>query len=872
MSALRLEPAETPPAAPPGAADAAATEEYAFPAAVGQQKFWLLDQIHPGDPAYNLTIRFRVTGPLRTDVAQQAVDEIVRRHEALRTRFVRDGETLLQVVAPPSPVPLPVDDVERDPDPAQAADRAMAAEARRGFNLETGPVFRARLVRRGADEHMLLITIHQIVSDGWSTGIVLREFAALYEAYDAGRPSPLPEPTLQFADFVLWQSEWLQTPAAAAQLAFWQDHLKGVQPVRIPYDESAASSGSAKGSIESILLPRALTDRLTAAGHQHGATLFMSCLSGLSLLLHSRTGQTDLTVSTPTVGRSKTELEPVVGRFANTVVFRTDLSGDPTFVELLDLSRRTVTDVMANQDIPFTQVLESLPTQGQKDRHALFQMHFIFQKAFLTPATAGPIAITPVRSLSPGAMHELNFFMVERDEGWRASCEYNTARYTPETVRGLLDELQRILEAVAADPSRRVSSFRPADTDPPRPAPYPQPVYQNGRSHARVATPPVSEPATPPVNRLEAYLPTPAVATDPGDARVAPRDEYEVRLAEIWRELLRVDRLCVTANFFDLGGYSLLGARLLVRVQQAFGSRLPPTAVYDSPTVERMAELLRGGPLTPRATTGPSPGTGPAEVAPPGRPVPCFFRQPDRPLYGVYHPAAGPVRREGVVLCAPPGHEYMSSHWCFRLLAAELARAGFPVLRYDPSGVGDSGGEFEQARAAEWIGDVGAAARELADRAGVSDVSLVGLRLGAALAYQATAETRVKHLVLWDPVVNGRQYLAGLRRLHARECPGGRGDPAVEELLGYFYPGPLVEELEQFDLTAGRPAAERVSVLLSQGTDAARLLAHLDGERLRPAVRVAREPGPWEAPVDYTRPVLLHDGRRQVVELLSGGA
>jgi pimeloyl-ACP methyl ester carboxylesterase len=236
----------------------------------------------------------------------------------------------------------------------------------------------------------------------------------------------------------------------------------------------------------------------------------------------------------------------------------------------------------------------------------------------------------------------------------------------------------------------------------------------------------------------------------------------------------------------------------------------------------------------------------------------------------VYDPPADHDRGEGVVLCAPLGHEYIATHMCLRLLAADLARAGFHVLRFDYSCLGNSWGEFEEASASRWVRDVGTAIRELSDRSATSTISLVGLRLGGALAYQAASDARVKHLVLWDPVADGREYIGQLRRMQARirpEPPGPSGQ-AIEELLGYFYPAHLVAELERLDLAAFEPRCERLSLLLSEETPAAtRLQQHLKRHGPQPVVQSVTTRGEWDDD-DYTRHLLLHQARRAVVDLL----
>jgi acetyltransferase-like isoleucine patch superfamily enzyme len=562
-------------------ASSVAGEVYAFPATVGQQVVWSLNVLNPGNPAYNIALRFRLAGPLRPTVLEQALTEIVRRHESLRTTFVSEGNDLLQVVSSPTVIALPIDEPRGDADPRQLGERLMAEEAARGFDLASGPLFRARLLRLGDEEHILLLTMHQVVADGWSTGIINREFVSLYAAFEAGRPSPLPEPPLQFGDFAVWQSEWLSTPAATAQLEYWKRQLDGLQPIQVPYDNISADGRVPTGEIESVLLPRALTERLTKLSQTRGATFFMICLACFKLLLRNRTGQDDIALGALIAGRSKTELEPVVGRFVNTLVLRTQLTGDPTFDEFLGSISTTVLDAMANQDVPFGRVVEALPAQRRMGRGSPFRLNFIFQRAFLNPAQAGAVTITPIRSLSPGAMLDLNFFMVEREEGWRASCEYSTAQYLPETIRHFLAHFQELLEGVATDSKRRISTFQLTS----RVTPIDALLHRPSDSSERQASTAINTSTPPPVS-------APAVPVAACSV-LSHRDEVEARITEVWEELLGVKGISVTADFFDLGGFSLLAARLLVKIQAIFGVRLSASAVFEQPTIRGMAEVIK---------------------------------------------------------------------------------------------------------------------------------------------------------------------------------------------------------------------------------------------------------------------------------------
>lgn len=540
---------------------------YAFPLTAGQQAFWYLERLRPGNPAHNIALRFRLTGPLRPAILARALTEVVRRHEALRTTFaVIDGE-VLQIVAPPAPVLLPVDELPGASDPERGEELAEE-EARRPFDVESGPLFRARLVRLAATEHLLLLTVHHIVADGWSTGIVTNELATLYAAFDAGRPSPLAEPALQFGDFAVWQAEWLRSPAVAAQKAYWQHQLADLDPVFVPHDKSPPAGAAFRGRIDSLLLPRALTERLAELSARRGATLFMTCLAALKLLLRLRTAREDVSVGTLVAGRSRTELEPVVGLFVNTLVLRTDLAGDPTFLELLDRVRATVLGAMEHQDLPFGGVVEAVRLRRRNNRNHWFGVNFLFQRAFLAPSRAGAITITPIPSVSPGAMLDLNWIMVQRDEGWRVSCEYSPDEYEPEAVRSLLDQFREILELVAADPRRRLGAFGPQLPAPPRTARDPEPAHDRTRLTSASHT---AAPATP----------------------AAPDETVESQLAEIWCELFRLERVSPTADFYDLGGHSLLAARVLTKIQSRWGVRLSFASAFDQPTVANMALAVR---------------------------------------------------------------------------------------------------------------------------------------------------------------------------------------------------------------------------------------------------------------------------------------
>ncbi len=303
-----------------------------------QQRLWLLDQIEPGNPAYNMHIALRLTGRLREEVLEQSINEILRRHEALRTTFRTVGGHPIQVISPVQPLRLPVVNLTRLPvsDRQAEAVRLASEEIVRPFHLLHGPLFRVTLLRLDVEEHMLLLTMHHIVSDGWSTRVLNRELETLYAAFSAGRPSPLPELQIQYRDFAVWQRKWLQGKALETQLAYWKRQFEKIPPVLdLPTDRPRPAHQSFRGSSYQMEISAQLTEGLKALSQRERATLYMTLLAAFQTLLHRYTGQDDLAVGTPIANRTLVETEDLIGFFANTLVMHANLSGNPTFCEVL---------------------------------------------------------------------------------------------------------------------------------------------------------------------------------------------------------------------------------------------------------------------------------------------------------------------------------------------------------------------------------------------------------------------------------------------------------------------------------------------------------------------------------------------------------
>jgi hypothetical protein len=382
------------------------------PVSFAQQRLWFLDQLEPDSALYNVPAAVRLSGALAVGALERSLSELVRRHEALRTRFVaRDGEPL-QVVGEAEGVELPVTDLSGIADEqereAEAA-RRCTEEARRPFDLARGPLLRASLLRLAAAEHILLLTTHHIVSDGWSAGVMVGEVGRLYEAFSEGRESPLAELKVQYTDYAVWQREWLSGEFLEGQLEYWRQELAGLAPVlELPMDRPRPAVQSYAGASASYELGEELSGRLRELARAEGVTLFMLLLAGFEALLWRYTGQERFAVGTPVANRTRAELEGLIGFFVNTLALRADLSGDPTFGELLGRVREVCLSAYEHQEVPFERVVEELQPARSLSTTPLFQVMFAVQEWPVRAAQIKGLRVEAVESERPGS---------ERDRG-----------------------------------------------------------------------------------------------------------------------------------------------------------------------------------------------------------------------------------------------------------------------------------------------------------------------------------------------------------------------------------------------------------------------------------------------------------------------
>ena len=431
------------------------------PLSFGQQRFWFIDQWEPGNAAYNSTLAFRVDGPLDAAALDRSLTEVARRHEALRTTYAVRDEAVVQVIATPAAVTARRATVTResaevsDPD----AVRLMTELASEPFDLRRGPLWRTALLRLGPQRHLLVVTIHHSVFDGWSTAVLARELFTLYEAFAAGQPSPLPELPLQYADFALWQRQQLHGDRLHRQLEYWRHHLAHLTTLDLPADYVRPPKQTFAGAVHELSLPPALVEAVRTLSRDEGATLFMTLLAAFQTLLHRYTGQTDLVVGTPIAGRTHAELEPLIGFFVNMLVLRTNAAGDPSFRTLLRQVRQVAIDAFAHQDVPFEKLVDALHPPRDASRNPLFQVVFALQNARRWSATLRDLVVTTVDPPKQSTRFDLEVHVHERDGGLRASFVYNTALFTADTIGRLATHFHTLLEAIVRNPDQTLSQL-----------------------------------------------------------------------------------------------------------------------------------------------------------------------------------------------------------------------------------------------------------------------------------------------------------------------------------------------------------------------------------------------------------------------------
>ncbi|WP_373636872.1 condensation domain-containing protein [Yoonia sp. BS5-3] len=632
------------------------TDALCFPCSATQERCWFLNQLNPGNPALNVAIRWAVTGRFSAKSFEAAFAAAIARHEILRTRFIDHGGKPMQQVMESADFHLSEIDIRATPEDQQD-DRveAIATEsAGLPFDLTQPAPIRATLIRLGNDRAVLAITVHQICFDGWSIGVLGREIGALAAAHDAGTMADLPELPLQYGDYALWQQEYFASDAFAADLDPWKKRLADMPYFELQPDFPRPLERSASCAFVKADLPPSFGDRLTAEAHKRSMSPFAYGAAVLSAMLSRCAGSAEVTLGTQVAGRTDVDLETLIGVFINNVVLRFQTGEDTTLNAHLDHARDVVQSGLIGQHVPFNKLVEIVNPPRDPSRTPLISVNFILQQAFLETATYGDFELASAPSHAPGAIYDFSFVLIGRETGWRMTLEYNTDLFDAATAQDLLALWQESFRFAFDNPdqplakmplpthradaraedARHLERIEAALCDHPlvRDAaalPY---SHSDGarRLHAFVAP---SQDAMVPLETLPATLADHLADTQLSDPRpdgisvlpTLPRDGagnlakaklplaeavrtssshlpgpagdtalIEERLATIWTDLLGLETVGPTDDFFALGGHSLLTVRMLSRIEQEFGQRLSLSAAYRSPTLRGLARHLSG--------------------------------------------------------------------------------------------------------------------------------------------------------------------------------------------------------------------------------------------------------------------------------------
>ncbi|HEU5375939.1 MAG TPA: amino acid adenylation domain-containing protein [Ktedonobacteraceae bacterium] len=434
----------------------------AFPLSFAQQRLWFLHQMAPDNPVYNVSSAIAITGPLQKQVLERSLNALVRRHQILRTRFVVQEGQPVQQIDPPQPLSLPVVDLtglsatERE---AQVPSLCRQ-EARRPFDLAQGPLLRLQLLRLDTFDHLLLLSLHHILADGWSLGILFHELGALYAAFCADRPAPLPAQEFQYAHFARWQHEDQAHTSADAHLTYWKQHLAEMPPLTLPADHARSATQTFAGASEPFHLSPDLTGRLKALSQRAGVTLFMTLMAGFSALLARSSGQEDIGVGTVIANRTHSELERVIGFFANTLVLRTNLAGDPTVYELLRRVRETALGAYAHQDTPFERLVEELHPQRDLGQNPLVQTVLILQNAPYESLELPGLKLRLSLVQNGTSKFDLLLSLWESADGLSGLLEYSTDLFDASTICRFLGHYQQVLVGMVTRPEQPVSALQ----------------------------------------------------------------------------------------------------------------------------------------------------------------------------------------------------------------------------------------------------------------------------------------------------------------------------------------------------------------------------------------------------------------------------
>jgi thioesterase domain-containing protein/acyl carrier protein len=538
-----------------------------LPLSFNQERLWLLDQLSAKSAAYNIPFALRLQGQLNITALEQSFQSILRRHEALRTRFATQGDRFIQIVTESAEnwsltveqLPFSLTKAEQE----TAIVQLIQETAQKPFDLTTDYLLRASLIQLTPTENLLLITVHHIVFDGWSEGLFWQELASFYAGLVEENPPPLPELSIQYADFSVWQRQWLQGDFLTALSSYWEKQLgKNLPELALPTDYLAPAVSSCKSSTYKLILSKPLTAELKQLSYQSGATLFATLLTAFKVLLYAYTEQEDLFVCSPIANRNRPELKRLMGYFVNLLILRSNLSGNPSFKELLGRVSKTVSGAYAHQDFPLQQLVQDLGL----GKTSLSQVMFVLQNNVQTTPSLAGLTVEELEVDNGTADFNLSLSVTECQGELIGVWKYDTDLFAAESIMMMAKHWQTVLEQIVADPTKTIDSLLVI-------------TKRNRKQLVAKRT-----------NHFVAGDRSPRTNLKPKNALA--RNALELRLTQLWSEILDSEQIQLQDNFFEVGGSSLLAFRLLGEIENSFGKKLPLSALLEAPTIEKLAKLI----------------------------------------------------------------------------------------------------------------------------------------------------------------------------------------------------------------------------------------------------------------------------------------
>ncbi|NEO70811.1 non-ribosomal peptide synthetase, partial [Moorena sp. SIO3H5] len=438
------------------------TDSEQLPLSSAQERLWFLNQLEGSSATYNMPGALRITGNLAINTLEQALSEIINRHEVLRTSFTTVNGTPTQVIHPHSTININVLDLQQCPEPERETilQQLLQQEATTPFDLEVAPLIRCKLWQLDTTEYVLALTMHHILSDGWSIGILIEELSSLYQAFCVGAPSPLPQLPIQYADFALWQRQWLSGEILETKINYWKQALFGAPKLlQLATDYPRPTVSTYQGRTESFSLNTELTQKLQTLSRESGTTLFMTLLAAFGTLLHRYSGQEDILIGTPIANRNRREIEPLIGFFVNTLVIRTDLSGNPCFRELLRRVRSVTLDAYAHQDVPFEKLVEQLQPERSLNYNPLFQVLFNMLDFEEKELELPGVKLEKIDTIEADSKFDLTLYAAKKNQKIELKIVYNVKLFLPKRIRFFLNQFNQLITQIVAYPNHPISSY-----------------------------------------------------------------------------------------------------------------------------------------------------------------------------------------------------------------------------------------------------------------------------------------------------------------------------------------------------------------------------------------------------------------------------